>query len=244
MALNKQIQQVYINGDNFARGNSFVTNYAVSTTTDVNVSTDRITVTTAPPVNGTVLNFKEDSTITSVGGLTLGSNYFVVDSGGGGGNDFKLSSTLNGSAIDLTGTVTGSGGDMFRSSDTFIINIQNSIIRLKEEFWNNNEFDQAIGGFRRSNFRGFRVSYDYEYEQSLQPSIIRDLYNDIYWELVTNSGNSIKISMDSGNNYNDVIPQDLDYLMSYSNTIGSFVPTIRMVCQNILTSIPPNLQFQ
>lgn len=244
MALDKQIKQVYIKGDKFARGNSSITNYAVSSTTSVNVSTDRITVTTSPPTNGTVLNFKEDSTITSVGGLTLGNNYFVIDSGGGGGNDFKLSLTFGGPAIDLTGSVTGGSGNMFQSSDTFIINIQNSSIQLEEEFWNNNEFDQAISGFRRNNFRGFRANYSYQYDQSLEPSTIRDLYNDIYWELVTNSGDHIKISMNEGDDYENVIPQDLEYLILYANTIGSFIPTIKMVGQNILSNIPSNLILQ
>lgn len=75
---------------------------AVASATDVNTGTDKITSTAHPFFDGDMLLYTAGTT--AITGLTTGAYYFVVNKAT---NDFKLSATSGGSAIDLTGTGTG-----------------------------------------------------------------------------------------------------------------------------------------
>lgn len=149
-------------------------------------------------------------------------------------------------ALDKQITSVRIKGDNFAngniSATTYEINVQNFNVQIEPQYWNDKEYDQAISGFRRNNFRGFRANYSFTFEQSTEPSTIRSLFNDFYTELVTNAGDHVEVSLDGGSNYEDVVPENLEYLITYSNTIGSFIPSISLVGQDILTSIPSNLQ--
>ena len=239
MAYSVKTSTIRISGTNFARGNAVVTEYSVAGTSSINTTTDVITITTSAPANGTVLNYREDATVTSVGGLTLGQNYFVINSSG---STFKLSETSGGSAIDLTGTPFGAAGVMFQEASSFSIKTQNISNPFKAVYWNS-AFDEAINGFLRTNLRGFRFESDLRWDKNTQPDIIRDLFNDIYWEIVTNGSDSINISFDGGSNEIAVIPTSLDYLVQWKNQIGArLVPSLSVIGRDILTELPDYLQ--
>jgi hypothetical protein len=71
-------------------------------TTDVNTSTDTITVTGWNKDNNTPVSFS--STTTLPGGITAGTTYYTVSTSG---TSFKISTSIGGSAVDLTSTGSG-----------------------------------------------------------------------------------------------------------------------------------------
>jgi hypothetical protein len=71
-------------------------------TTDVNTSTDTITVTGWNKDNNTPISFS--STTTLPGGITAGTTYYTVSTSG---TSFKISTSIGGSAVDLTSTGSG-----------------------------------------------------------------------------------------------------------------------------------------
>jgi hypothetical protein len=80
------------------------------TTANVNVSTDVFTATNHGLVNGAMLNYNNQGG-TTIGGLTSGNNYYVVNATT---NTFQLSATSGGSVIDITGT--GNNSQTFASA--------------------------------------------------------------------------------------------------------------------------------
>ena len=132
------------------------------------------------------------------------------------------------------------GGNV--SSTVYNIQVQNFTIDPQDVYWNNNPTDEALSGYLRSNFRGFRAVYTFNFDVSVEPMTIRSLLNDIYVDFVTNGVASIEISMDSGSNYVDVVPESLRYLIEYTQTIGKFTPSFKFMGQDILTSIPSYLE--
>ena len=239
MAYTRQITEVRITGTNFRVGN--ITNYAVAGTGNVSTGTNRITLTSTPPANGTLLNFKLDSSITSVGGITRGENYYVVDSGGGGGNDIKLSLTSGGSAINLTGVVVGSGGNMFETGASYVIKVQNLEMPFKDVYYSGSSEDEAVNGFLRTNLRGFRFMSSLTWDANTQPNLIRRLMNDIYHDLVgaTTPSSSFTISFDDDVTTTAVIPESISYLVKYQNTLNAkLIPSFKLKGVNIVTEIP------
>src|SRR3954462_10970548 len=71
----------------------------VASATDVDIAGDKILKTAHGRNNGEILLYTAGSV--AIGGLTTGNYYFVV---GKTTNDFQLSATLGGSAINLTTT--------------------------------------------------------------------------------------------------------------------------------------------
>jgi hypothetical protein len=72
---------------------------------DVNTSTNVLTTSSAVPETGTVLRYSESSTATTIAGLALYSDYYIIKLTS---TTFKLASTyadaIAGTAIDITGT--------------------------------------------------------------------------------------------------------------------------------------------
>jgi hypothetical protein len=75
---------------------------AVASATDVDIAGDKITKTAHGRNNGDILLYTAGSG--AIGGLTNGNYYYVVNKTT---NDFQLSATLGGSAINLTSIGTG-----------------------------------------------------------------------------------------------------------------------------------------
>ena len=83
----------------------------------VNNSTDFITIINNPFIDGDIINYVVESGNTAVTGLANNTQYYVVNSNSTG---IKLSSSLNGSAINITGSVSEYGHNLISFENPFI----------------------------------------------------------------------------------------------------------------------------
>lgn len=72
----------------------------------VSASADTVTVTNRTYTNGNVVRLSNSGGALP-GGLTANRDYYVINASGGTASTFQLSTTANGSAVDITGDGTG-----------------------------------------------------------------------------------------------------------------------------------------
>lgn len=125
----------------------------------------------------------------------------------------------------------------------YTINIQDYDIDIDPEFYTGSAYDEALSGKLRQNLRGLRPSVTLQYDRSIEADKIRDLFDDIITAFVTNNADSVTFYPDASKDDNfEVVLDDGSYRTSYSNTIGTFTPSIRLVALNEITSIPSYLE--
>ena len=136
---------------------------AVASATDVNISTDKILRTGHGFNDGDMLLYTAGTT--AIGGLTTGQYYFVVNKTA---NDFQLSATAGGSAINLTGT--GTGDQTFTPATSIKIRAEGATSDAAESPRNTNANGEITAGslaaiavgtkvhFRGENFKGMAFS--------------------------------------------------------------------------------------
>lgn len=134
------------------------------------------------------------------------------------------------------------GGDE-NTGQRYTINISEYDVRIDPEFYTGNFADKALSGKYRQNLRGFRPAVEIRYNQSTQATRMRSLFNDIITAFVTNNVDSITFYPDASKADNfEVVIEDSRYNTNYSNTVGVFRPSIRLVSLNEITTIPSYLE--
>jgi len=112
-------------------------------------------------------------------------------------------------------------------------------------------YDEAIDGSLRSNIRGFRLDVTLDFPKILSNMIsidlvatgneIGDLFTDMIDSFVTQGDSFIQISF-NGSDYHNVIPDSASFTTAYRNQIGRGSASLKLIGQQILTSIPDTLQ--
>ena len=108
----------------------------------VDKSTNRITIASHDFTDGDELTYVVPTGQTAIGGLTNGTNYFVLNATA---NDFQLSATSGGSAISLT----ANNNIIFNADDDAIKDTTNNKIVFSNTFSNGDEVlykNDAVGG--------------------------------------------------------------------------------------------------
>lgn len=125
----------------------------------------------------------------------------------------------------------------------YTIDVSDYGIQIDPEFYTGSAFDRALSGKLRQNLRGLRPSVTLSYDQSLQASRMRDLFNDIITAFVTNNVDSITFYPDASQADNfEVVLDDASYGTQYTNTVGVFSPSLSLVSLNEITTIPAYLE--
>jgi len=144
---------------------------------------------------------------------------------------------------------------IFDGTSTFSheVKINNANIEITPEYFSGSAYKESIGGKRISDVRGFRVKINLSYNASSEPDTFQDLFNDLisafkdgntstggtFSQLLIGFGGEIQ---DDSNNGIPFVLEDLSYTQTYRNQIGRFVPSITICSENILTSIPEDLE--
>lgn len=115
---------------------------------DVNTSTDVITLTLHGLVNGDTVRFSTSSGGTLPAPLVTNRNYFIRDADA---NTFKVSDEVNGSAVDLTDT--GSGTHKVTRQSTLPAIISQCVVELVSYFRNLNKRDPGIISERLGDYQ-------------------------------------------------------------------------------------------
>lgn len=115
-------------------------------------------------------------------------------------------------------------------------------------------YDEAVDGSFRSNIRGFRMSVDLplnklygslanKHVSGEQPanSALTSFLNDIITSLVTDKDEYIVVSF-NGYDWHKVVPDATSYSVAYTNQIARAKGSIKLMGQEIITSVPASLQ--
>ena len=125
----------------------------------------------------------------------------------------------------------------------YTIDVQDYNIDIDPEFYTGNFADKALSGKYRQNLRGFRPSVTLNYRQGLQPTHMRNLFNDIIAAFVTNNADSITFYPDASKTDNfEVVLEAGQYNTQYQQTVGTFRPSLELVSLNEITTIPSYLE--
>jgi len=133
------------------------------------------------------------------------------------------------------------------------VKINNANIEITPEYFSGSSYKESVGGKRISDVRGFRVKITLSYNASSQPNKFQELFNDLlsafrdgstptggtFSQLLISFGGEIK--QDDSTQIPFVL-EDLSYTQTYRDQIGRFVPSITVCSENILTSIPEDLE--
>jgi len=135
-----------------------------------------------------------------------------------------------------------SNGDE-NTGQRYTINVSDYNIQIDPEFYTGSFADKALSGKYRQNLRGLRPSVELRYDGSTQSTRMRNLFNDIIVAFVTNNADSITFYPDASKADNfEVVLEPSSYGTNYRNTTGTFVPSLRLVSLNEITSIPSYLE--
>ena len=115
-------------------------------------------------------------------------------------------------------------------------------------------FDEAIDGSLRHNLRGFRITVNLDWAKLLDSTAKRTLFGgsqasstigalltDLLDALVTDGDSYVEVSFDD-TNWVKVVPDAATYRTVYTNQIGRGSSSIKLIGQEILTSIPAYLE--
>ena len=133
----------------------------------------------------------------------------------------------------------------------FIIN--NAVSELGQVNYGS-AFDEAIDGSLRHNLRGFRITVNLDWAKLLDSTAKRTLFGssqtsstigalltDLVDALVTDGDSYIEVSFDD-TNWVKVVPDAATYRTVYTNQIGRGSSSIKLIGQEIVTSIPAYLE--
>lgn len=88
------------------------------------------------------------------------------------------------------------------------------------EYWS--EADKALSGKLRQNMRGSRGVYSLQYEQCIQPSVFRSVYNNVVSDLTGGEGD---ITIVEDGQYRVVVPTErFSQQIAYARQLGGYVP--------------------
>lgn len=146
-------------------------------------------------------------------------------------------------------------GFRFVGATTFsrTVKLSSSNIEITPEYFSGSSYKESIGGKRISDVRGFRVKINLSYNASSEGDIFQDLFNDLvsaFKDGTTTSGGSFtRLTISFGGVLEEddsteipFVLEDLSYTQTYRDQIGRFVPSITVCSENILTSIPEDLE--
>jgi len=115
-------------------------------------------------------------------------------------------------------------------------------------------YDEAIDGSLRTNLRGFRISVDLplsklydalvdKHVSGEQPadSALTTFLDDMIASLVTDGDEHLVVSF-NGYEWHKVIPDSSSYRVAYTNQIARSSGSIKLIGQEIITSIPSSLE--
>jgi len=115
-------------------------------------------------------------------------------------------------------------------------------------------YDEAIDGSLRTNLRGFRISADLplsklydalvdKYVSGEQPvdSALTAFLDDMIASLVTDGDENLVVSF-NGYEWHKVIPDSSSYRVAYTNQIARSSGSVKLIGQEIITSIPSSLE--
>ena len=123
----------------------------------VNKSTNRITIASHDFTDGDELTYVVPTGQTAIGGLTSGTNYFVLNATA---NDFQLAATSGGAAISLT----ANNNIIFNADDDAIKNTTTNKIVFSNTFSNGDEVlykNDAFGGTTSTDIGGLTNNTSY-----------------------------------------------------------------------------------
>lgn len=146
-------------------------------------------------------------------------------------------------------------GFRFVGDTTFskTVKLSNSNIEVTPEYFSGSAYKESVGGKRISDVRGFRVKINLSYNASSEANTFQELFNELISAFrdgtTSQGGNFTRLTINFGSVLEDAssaeIPfvlEDLSYTQTYRDQIGRFVPSITVCSENILTSIPEDLQ--
>jgi len=146
-------------------------------------------------------------------------------------------------------------GFRFVGDTTFskTVKLSNSNIEVTPEYFSGSAYKESVGGKRISDVRGFRVKINLSYNASSEANTFQELFNELISAFrdgtTSQGGNFTRLTISFGSVLEDAssaeIPfvlEDLSYTQTYRDQIGRFVPSITVCSENILTSIPEDLE--
>jgi hypothetical protein len=146
-------------------------------------------------------------------------------------------------------------GFRFVGDTTFskTVKLSNSNIEVAPEYFSGSAYKESVGGKRISDVRGFRVKINLSYNASSEANTFQDLFNELLSAFrdgtTSQGGNFTRLTISFGgvleeDDSTDIpfVLEDLSYTQTYRDQIGRFVPSITVCSENILTSIPEDLQ--
>jgi len=130
----------------------------------------------------------------------------------------------------------------------YVVTTQNMTVELNQVNYGS-AFDEAVDGSLRSNFRGWRVSLELDYDAFVSGTLsgtgtkFEDLMDSLYTSFVTDGDSYINMRVDDLQVVDiNVVPEDISVLTTYRNQISIPSASLRFVGKDILTSIPSNLE--
>lgn len=146
-------------------------------------------------------------------------------------------------------------GFRFVGDTTFskTVKLSNSNIEVTPEYFSGSSYKESVGGKRISDVRGFRVKVTLSYNASAEPDTFRELFNELVSAFrdgtTTSGGNFTRLTVSFGGVLEEddtteipFVLEDLSYRQTYRDQIGRFVPSVTLCSENILTSIPEDLE--
>jgi len=136
----------------------------------------------------------------------------------------------------------------------YAITTQDVNFEITPEYFSGSSYKESIGGKRISDIRGFRVKVTLSHNASNQPNTYQELFNDLLGifdsgtlqstggDFDTTNGLKLRVGLSGDLLPTKFILEDLSYTQTYRNQIGRFVPSITICSEDILTSIPDDLE--
>ncbi len=98
----------------------------------------------------------------------------------------------------------------------------------------------SIGGRRYIDPAGTRKRIEINYDGNIDASVWADLINDILTHIIDNGNQFFDFYFDAtkttANDLVEVQPEDIGYLVEYTNQIGQFVPSLTLIERDRTTS--------
>ncbi len=130
------------------------------------------------------------------------------------------------------------------NTNTYDIPVQN--MRSDPEYEEFADSFNAVGGRRYIRPAGLRNRIEISYDGNLDSTDWRNLINDILTHIVTNGNQFFDFYFDATETTSsdklEVQPEDIGYITEYTNTIGTFIPSITLVERDRITSITTNFK--
>jgi hypothetical protein len=124
-------QYLLVTGFEISGNDTATATFDGGSTTAVNLSSNFITVGNNFLTDGDVVTYANDVSTSALGGLFSGSTYYIIDANTSG---FKVSTTPNGSVVNITEVSNAAGDHTFTSNTTTLSILHQDPYRLRENY--------------------------------------------------------------------------------------------------------------